>query len=531
MRDSLQRKIINEKNCYFLLIFFSLIVSFFYTVDQRAINAALILSKEINYSDVQNVLNIGYNNSWTLTYQILKILINLGVNLKLLNFIILAISLFVSVLGIYLISEALSKNIIFSLFISCFLILGNVILGNINFGNLDYPVLIASEHTNGMISQAISLLVFGLIARNKLNLAISVSILALAFHVVIGVWLLSILSLSIVFFKNKIFFINFFIKKNIIRIIITLIIVVFSFVSFKFNQVKIPFEENNLLYDLYMKHWDLHRNTLLEINFIYIFFSTILLIIISISLKKRGYKNNNFFFKIIILQILTSFALYISFKLFPNIFTGILLKIMPSRFFLTHSVFGVAIIFSLLFFNFKKIFLNKDIYLFLIIILLIHPAFNYNKYIKLFKKLSTNHILINKVDDYHFWRKVKNTDIGNGVILTSLEICTKTIQKGYKPILFCIESIDDIAYLNKLVVPIHDILKIIYKIDFKNPPEKNHGGIWYNDSYRKVFEKRSSIEWASISTKYNIKALILPVDWKINAEILFFGNKYNYYTF
>ena len=121
MRDSLQRKIINEKNCYFLLIFFSLIVSFFYTVDQRAISAALILSKKINYSDVQNVLNLGYNNSWTLTYQILKIFINLGVNLKLLNFIILAISLFVSVLGIYLISEALSKNIIFSLFISCFL--------------------------------------------------------------------------------------------------------------------------------------------------------------------------------------------------------------------------------------------------------------------------------------------------------------------------------------------------------------------------------------------------------------------------
>ena len=41
-----------------LSIFFSLIVSFFYTVDQRAINAALILSKEINYSDVQNVLNM-----------------------------------------------------------------------------------------------------------------------------------------------------------------------------------------------------------------------------------------------------------------------------------------------------------------------------------------------------------------------------------------------------------------------------------------------------------------------------------------
>ena len=209
MHDIQKREYINEKNYFFLLFIFSLSVSFFYTVDQRAINAALILSDKINYPDVQNVLNIAYHNSWTLTYQILKFLINIGINLKLLNFSILCISIFISTLGIYLISQSISKNITYSLFISCFLILSNIVLGNVNFGNLDYPVLLASEHTNGMLSQAITILIFGLIARNNYNLAIITSILTLAFHIIIGLWLLTILSLSFLLFKKKFFTTNF----------------------------------------------------------------------------------------------------------------------------------------------------------------------------------------------------------------------------------------------------------------------------------------------------------------------------------
>ena len=530
MHEIQKRNYINEKNYFFLLFIFSLSISFFYTVDQRAINAALILSDKINYPDVQNVLNIAYHNSWTLTYQILKFLINIGINLKLLNFSILCISIFISTLGIYLISQSISKNITYSLFISCFLILSNIVLGNVNFGNLDYPVLLASEHTNGMLSQAITILIFGLIARNNYNLAINISILILAFHIVIGLWLLTILSLSFLLFKKNFFNAKFFIKKNMIATIIILLVVIFSFVKFKLNQTNIIFEENDYLYNLYLEYWDHHRNKLSVINYKYIFFSTILIIMTFISFKKDN-KNNHFFFKVVILQVLTSFIIYIFYKIFPNLFSGILVQIMPTRFFLTHSIFGVAIILSLLFFHFKKKLLNKKFFLLPIFILLIHPVLNYDKYINLFMKLSNNHLMSENESENYFWKKVKNTNIEDGYILTSIEICSKTIQKGYKPILFCIESIDDIAYINKLVVPIHDIIETIYELDFENPPEKNHGGIWYNDTYREVFEKRTSTEWKNISSKFKINALILPIDWKINAKILFFGKKYNYYTF
>ena len=49
MGNDFKKVFLNEKNYFILLFIFSLSISFFYTVDQRAINAALILSDKINY--------------------------------------------------------------------------------------------------------------------------------------------------------------------------------------------------------------------------------------------------------------------------------------------------------------------------------------------------------------------------------------------------------------------------------------------------------------------------------------------------
>ena len=59
---------LNEKNYFFLLFCFTLLVSFFYfyAIDQRAINVALIISNEINYKGQFSILNINYHNSWNL---------------------------------------------------------------------------------------------------------------------------------------------------------------------------------------------------------------------------------------------------------------------------------------------------------------------------------------------------------------------------------------------------------------------------------------------------------------------------------
>ena len=200
MLDDLKKIFLNEKVCFFLLFSFVLLISFFYfySIDQRAINSALTLSNEINYEDKFNVLNIIHHNSWSLTFHILKFFINLGVNLKLLNFIILFVCLSMSSFGIFMISKALSGNIFVSLCISCF-----IIIGNINFGDLDYPVLLISEHTNGMSGQACAILVFGLVANKKIDFAILLSLVTFGIHIIIGSWLLMILLFSIYTFKEK----------------------------------------------------------------------------------------------------------------------------------------------------------------------------------------------------------------------------------------------------------------------------------------------------------------------------------------
>ena len=65
----------NTYICISLIIIFSLILSLYHSIniDQRALDEALIISNKIFYDDEFNVLNLGFNNSLTITPQILKI--------------------------------------------------------------------------------------------------------------------------------------------------------------------------------------------------------------------------------------------------------------------------------------------------------------------------------------------------------------------------------------------------------------------------------------------------------------------------
>ena len=108
-------------------------------------------------------------------------------------------------LGIYLISKSLSNEKIFSILVTCV-----VVIEVLNFGNLDYPVVFISEHSNGMISQACCVLVFGLIANKKIDSAVLFSLITIGLNLVVGAWLISILLFSIFvldrdFFKSFIY--------------------------------------------------------------------------------------------------------------------------------------------------------------------------------------------------------------------------------------------------------------------------------------------------------------------------------------
>ena len=516
---------LDSKFCLISLFITSFIISLLFSIniDQRALNAALIISNKINYSNELNVLNLDYHNSWTIIFQILRISIELGVNIKFLSFFILFTSILLNAFGIYLVSKSISQNNFFSI------ITPTIILAfQISFGNLDYPTLIISEHTNGMMGSAIVVFIFGLIANQKLGYAIILAILSLSIHLLIGLWLIFIIFLSIIFF-NKIEFKYYFnSKRKIIFLMLSLTIVLLSFIFFQLNRIDIPFLYDENLYKLYLEVWEHHRSKIFNINYVYIIFSLILLLFL-ILIKKEN-KNLEFFSKIIILHLIISFTIYIIYKIFPDLFQGVFLRIIPSRFFLLHSVLGPAIIFSVAYYYLEKFFKRNNLIIYLLILLLIHPTIYFEKYLKKFNFFYDNWNISNYSDN-EFWNKVKKDDISDRIILTSINACSKTIQRSQKPILICIESIDVIPYIPNLIIPIKEIIENIYQIDFKNPPEKNHGGLWYDNSYKTIFENRSFKEWYSISHKYNLGALILPKDWNINLDKKIAGKDYIYYKF
>ena len=102
---------LDSKFCLISLFITSFIISLLFSIniDQRALNAALIISNKINYSNELNVLNLNYHNSWTIILQILRISIELGVNIKFLSFFILFTSILLNAFGIYLVSDGSNK--------------------------------------------------------------------------------------------------------------------------------------------------------------------------------------------------------------------------------------------------------------------------------------------------------------------------------------------------------------------------------------------------------------------------------------
>ncbi len=515
----------------FFLAIFSLVIAIFYSdIDQRAVNASLYLSKHIVNSNDLSLLSLVYSNSYTSIYQILTILLKLGFSPENLNFFILFLSSIINSLGIFLISRSLTENNFISFLIAIFLI-----LTKLNLGNLDYPVLILSEHTNGMLGSAFPILILGLIGNKNFRLALIFCIINVSFHVVIGGWF-TLITLISIYFHNKELIIS--LKKNKNNIIIFSLLLLLFFLSilhFLFEKIYIPFDYDHELFQSYMLYWELHRSNTIPINFKYIFLSGLLLIISIFYMRNIEDKKNNsnkiLMLKILIIHIIFSFLIYISYKYFPNIFHEKIVTLMPSRLFLIHSFLGISIIISIIFyflFNFFK--KKKFLYFLLLFLILIHPTIYFQKYLKKVNTLYSSFIIKNNYD-VHFWKSIESEKFNGGYFLSTPSACSKIIQKSKKPLLICIESIDYLPYLPNLVLPVSKIIEEIYEVSFQKPPEKNHGGLWYDSSYKNIFEKRTKDKWIKIAEKFNLNGLILPVTWELNLDKTLIGKNYTYYRF
>jgi hypothetical protein len=509
----------------FFLALSSFLISYTYYFDHYAVGNALILNNSQIYNDKTNLFFLINSNSPSFLFIIINFFIKIGFSTYFTNTLLTFISTLLNLSGIYLISKFITSSVFFSLLIS----LTAVVLQK-NFGNIDYPTLMFSPHTNGLIAYSLCTFIFGLLTLRNLSFAILLSLLLLSIHLIIGLWIFGIIILTLIFTieKKEI--------KQTLFIFSGLLIVFLFYVHSYTNYIEIPFEFNQKDYDDYFLYIEAHRNNMGNLGnmyFDYVLKSLILLVFLILHLKYNSsntINNNNLFLKIVCLSIIFSGIIYFAYKTLPQIFPEIAVRTIPQRFFLIHSVIGYPVIISIIATFLKKYFIHKKLdknYSFqLISIILILHLVQQSDILK--SRIQNIHVIQNeKINEQLFWKKFKDLNL-DGYILTSNYLCNKTIIYSRKPILFCFESLDYIPYLPKFATSSQTITKKILGISYSEVNYKNLGGI-SEIEIKEAYEKKQLFEWRIIKNEFDVSALIVPKEWNLNIDNLTINGKYKVY--
>ena len=518
-------KKLNNIVIFFILIITSILISYTYYFDHLAlVNASLLYNDEI-YKDKTNLFYLIQSNSPSFLFVIINFFIKIGFSTNFINLSLTFIATLLNLSGIYLISKFITSSILLSILIST-----TAIFLTKNFGNIDYPTLMFSWHTVGLFAYSISTFILGLLTLRNLLFAFLTCLLLLSIHLIVGLWMIGIIFLSSYFFiekKNM--------KKIAITIFIFLVVVLFYVNWFSNYAAEIPFEFNQKDYDDYFYYIEAHRTNYGDLDnlyFDYILKSIILLTLILFYLKfsfSSIENNNNFFLKTLAISIIFSAIIYFTYKIFPQIFPEIVIRTIPQRFFLIHSVAGYPIIISILykfserFFIYKKF--NKNFPFQLIVVVIILHLIQQQHVLKIrFNNIKT--INEDKINEHLFWEKVKDLEL-NGYILTSNDLCNKTIIYTNYPILFCFHPLDIIPLLPKLASPIKRITDKVLGISYNELKYKNSSGI--NEiEIKKIYESKSFKEWDILKKDLNLTTIIVPKDWKLNLNLII-EDKYRVY--
>jgi len=68
----------------------------------------------------------------------------------------------------------------------------------------------------------------------------------------------------------------------------------------------------------------------------------------------------------------------------------------------------------------------------------------------------------------------------------------------------------------------------VFDIPFDNPEIKYTGGIGKSE-LKSSYENKSYNNWVDLKKQFNISGLIVPKKWKINLEVFYYGEIYNFY--
>lgn len=527
---------LDKINIFFLLLIIisSFLFAFSYNIDARILAEGTIQSGTINYPDGFNLHRAISLNSWSLPIQLVAILTKLNFSTFFISKIVNFFSTTMYLLGIYLICKSITNSRVLSFLISFLIILLKKNFG----GDLDYPTLIFSEHSNGLIAQAMFTMIFGFFINNNYKLGIFFSIISISIHFTVGLWIFSIVFLC--FFINNKYYKDFIFKKK--NLYIFLLSFLTLFLSFFIHYLqKVPFEiiKNLDDYKTYMEVWDSHRTgygayqRFFSISYI---IKTLILIISMFLFFLLKLNNHKIRFGItaLLMHCLLSLTIYILYKYFYVLFPEIIIRTIPTRFFTLHSVIGWPIIFSFLYIFCKKIsksYINsKYIFNFFLLIVIFHGIQHYSNFIERYKGVNLNISLYNsQIKLNEFWLKIKNNKIKGYVLGSGGEPCVKTLAIAKKPLFFCAEGFDLLPYFPEASGYVKEISENVYGVSFHNPEIKYLGGIM-DIELKKAFEKKSSEDWQNLKKNYFITQLVVPKDWKINLNVITTNKKYSYYV-
>jgi hypothetical protein len=524
---------INKKNILFLilLILSSFFFSLSYNFETRVLLEATIQSRLINYPDEFNLYRVVAINAWSLPIQIISILIKNNIDPLTISKMILFISTLMFFIGIYLITNFFTNSRLLSFLVS-FL----VVLLNKNFGHLEYPTMMLTDHTNGLMAQALSTLVFGLLINNNLKLGLFLSAVLIPVHLTVGLWVNSIIFLTFIL-KFKIYKKLIFNKKIFFCIFLGLVITLISLFYFLGQKLPIDFPYDDQAFKIFMEVWENHRTAWGMhnnwFNYEYIGKTLVLILLISIFLKLKLNKTDfEFGIYVLLLNCVLSLFLYIAYKYFYFLFPDIVTRVIPTRFILLHSVVGWPIIFSIFYLLIKNIILRFNInfkytHYFFILILVLNMLQHNSRFIERYEGIKSNINIDNKKNE--FWYIIKDSDV-QGFLLTSsdIEACIKTVVYARKPLFICPGEIDYVAYNPKTAGPTKKIIEDVFEIPFNNPKVKHLGGI-HNDDLKSSYEKKSFNDWILLRNKFNIQGLIAPKNWRIDLKVFSSNEKFNFY--
>jgi len=526
----------SRENVFVLLIILtSIYFSISYSFEQDAIDGALAYGGFVEFPEGFSVMKAYYLNQWTLLHQLPALFLKLNFSIIDTCRIILFFSTFFYITGIYLVAKSISSSSVLSFFIAI-----TVIMFRKNFGDVGYPTSIFSAHSYGMMSLAIVTFIFGLIGNKNYFASGFFSVLLFCIHPVMGLWIIGIFIISfllIKYLKN-----NFTIGKNILNgSVVGLFPVLFSFVFFYFNiteEITTDFDKES--YQTYIDLWDSHRTNwgnLNILNYNYLFKSSILIFLLFIYLY--FYSNKKFggpflMTCVILVSCFTSIFIYISYKLFPNIFPDIIKNIIPSRFVLSYSVIGWPIIISISFLLVKSLLNSFRInpnyaFVFVMLLLTLYSLSHYKNVLIRTENFVTNFNADNrKYENDVFWNNVQKIKM-RGFVLTSISPRYYYIYRHInKPLLLNLEIINVIPYIPNIAGDIKNIIEKIYGVNFNIPPIKFVPCI-PEKIIKNNFENRTYNEWKNLSDEFNFNWIIIPTDWKISVKPEFQNNNYAFY--